>query len=78
MATVANDTAQIRVQGFERITRLEVQMSQFMTRDIPDLHKDVADLKRTLSPRNFMLYAGGVGTLVVSLAEIARTLRIIP
>jgi hypothetical protein len=78
MAVIADDSSKIRVQGFERITRLETRMEQLMTNDIPHLQKDVDGLKQTLSPRNLLLYAGGISTLIVTATELARTLRIVP
>jgi hypothetical protein len=78
MAVIADDTGKIRTQGFERITRLEVQMKQFMENDIPHLQRDVEGLKQTLSPRNLLFYAGGISTLIVVLSEIARIFRVVP
>ena len=78
MATMADETTRVRVEGFQRITGLEVQLKQLAENDIPHLQKDIEGLKQTLSPRNLLLYAGGISTLVVTLAELARTLRIVP
>jgi hypothetical protein len=78
MAGIADDTGKIRTQGFERITRLETQMKQFMENDLPHLQRDVESLKQTLSPRNLLLYAGGVSTLIFTITELARTFRVVP
>ncbi len=78
MAKMADDTATIRIQGFERITRLEVQLAQFLANDLPHLQRDIESLKQMFSVRNLLLYSGGVSTLFISLIEIARVFKVLP
>jgi hypothetical protein len=78
MAKAADDTAAIRIEGFERITQLEAQVKQVRENDLPHIQKDLESLKRTLSPRNLLFYAGGISALIVALTNIARVLRLLP
>jgi len=78
MATVADETSRVRVEGFQRMRALEVQLKQLLENDLPHLQAYVAGLKQTLSPRNLLLYAGGISSLIVTVTELARTLRIVP
>jgi hypothetical protein len=78
LTAIMEENTRIRVEGFERITRMETQLKQVMENDLPHLHADVTALKRTLSPRNFLLYVGGISTLVVTLLNLARIVHLIP
>ena len=78
MAGIAEDTSKIRVDGFSRITKLETQVAQIVETDIPNLKQDVQKMKESFSPKNILIYAGGISTLFVTLTEVARALRLVP
>jgi hypothetical protein len=78
MDRVAVESTRVRVDGFERITKVETQLKQLRENDLVHLQKDVDSLKRTLSPRNLLFYTGGISALIVALTNIARVLKLLP